>query len=80
MARRWAALAKTREGAAMIAGHFGFAALVKSRERSVPLWSLMLGTAWLDILFVPLLLAKVESLQTIPGAHSNYGAPSFMPT
>jgi hypothetical protein len=58
----------------MIAGHFGFAALVKSRERSVPLWSLMLGTAWLDILFVPLLLAKVESLQTIPGAHNSYGA------
>jgi membrane-bound metal-dependent hydrolase YbcI (DUF457 family) len=58
----------------MIAGHFGFAALVKSRERRVPLWSLMLATAWLDILFVPLLLTHVETLETIPGANGNYGA------
>ena len=38
----------------MIAGHFGFAALVKSRERQAPLWALMLATVWLDIVFVPL--------------------------
>jgi membrane-bound metal-dependent hydrolase YbcI (DUF457 family) len=57
----------------MIAGHFGFAALVKSRERRVPLWSLMLATAWLDILFVPLLLTNIETLETIPGAHGHYG-------
>jgi hypothetical protein len=28
----------------MIAGHFGFATIVKSRERSAPLWALMLAT------------------------------------
>ncbi|MEA3133793.1 MAG: hypothetical protein QOG17_1639, partial [Gammaproteobacteria bacterium] len=28
----------------MIAGHFGFAALVKARKPSVPLWALMLAT------------------------------------
>ena len=57
----------------MIAGHFGFAALVKSRERRVPLWSLMLATAWLDILFVPLFLANIETLETVPGTHGHYG-------
>jgi hypothetical protein len=40
----------------MVAGHFGFAAMVKSREKSTPLWALMLATAWLDIVFVPLSL------------------------
>lgn len=53
----------------MIAGHFGFAAMVKSRERSAPLWALMLATVWLDIVFVPLFLAHRETMQTI---HSGY--------
>jgi membrane-bound metal-dependent hydrolase YbcI (DUF457 family) len=57
----------------VIAGHFGFAALVKSRERRVPLWSLMLATAWLDILFVPLLLTHIETIETVPGAQGHYG-------
>ena len=48
----------------MIAGHFGFAALVKSRERQVPLWALMLAAAWLDIVFVPFFMTGVERLQT----------------
>jgi hypothetical protein len=29
----------------MIAGHFGFAAVVEAREPQVPLWSLMLATS-----------------------------------
>jgi len=28
----------------VVAGHFGFAAIVKSREKSTPLWALMLAT------------------------------------
>ncbi len=52
----------------MIAGHFGFAAMVKSRERSAPLWALMLATVWLDVVFIPLLLTHKESVQPIhPG-------------
>lgn len=51
----------------MVAGHFGFAAAVKSQERQVPLWALMLATAWLDILFVPLLLAGIERIDPVPG-------------
>lgn len=58
----------------MIAGHFALAAAVKSKERQVPLWSLMLATAWLDIVFVPLLLAGVESIQIAPGEDAGYGA------
>ena len=53
----------------MIAGHFGFAAMVKSRERSAPLWALMLATVWLDIIFVPLFLAHQETVQTV---HAGY--------
>jgi membrane-bound metal-dependent hydrolase YbcI (DUF457 family) len=58
----------------MIAGHFGFAAMVKSREQQTPLWVLMLATVWLDILFVPLLLAHVETFEPVPGTHGGYGS------
>lgn len=54
----------------MIAGHFGFAAMVKSRERSAPLWALMLATVWLDVIFIPLFVAHRETTQTI---HAGYG-------
>ena len=54
----------------MVAGHFGFAAIVKSRERSTPLWALMLATVWLDVLFIPLLLVHRETIQPI---HAGYG-------
>src|ERR1700748_3310553 len=60
---------------AMIAGHFGFAALVKARERQVPLWALMLATVWLDVVFIPLYAAGIESIETVPGARDGaYGA------
>jgi hypothetical protein len=42
----------------MIAGHFGFAAGVKATEQQTPLWALMLGTVWLDIVSGEGLLAK----------------------
>jgi hypothetical protein len=57
----------------MIAGHFGFAAIVKSREPQVPLWALMLATVWLDIVFVPLFVAKIETLKPVPGLAGGYG-------
>jgi hypothetical protein len=56
----------------MIAGHFGFAAMVKSRERTAPLWALMLATVWLDIVFIPLLVMHVESVQPL-APHPVYG-------
>ena len=56
----------------MIAGHFGFAAMVKARERTTPIWALMFATVWLDIVFIPLLIAHVESVQPVR-THPAYG-------
>jgi hypothetical protein len=49
----------------MVAGHFGLAAAVKARERRTPLWALMLATQWMDLVFVPLYAAHVETLETL---------------
>jgi hypothetical protein len=57
----------------MIAGHFGLAAAVKAQEKQAPLWALMLATVWLDIVFVPLFLSHIETVEPVPGA-SGYGA------
>jgi hypothetical protein len=57
----------------MVAGHFGFAAAVKSRERQTPLWALMLACQWLDVVFVPLLALGVEGLTPVPGTSGGYG-------
>jgi hypothetical protein len=50
----------------MIAGHFGFAAAVKSREPQIPLWALMLACQWMDVLFVPLFAFGIERI--VPAA------------
>jgi hypothetical protein len=57
----------------VITGHFGLAAAVKSGEKAVPLWALMLATVWLDILFVPLFLAGIETIDDVPGTDGGYG-------
>jgi len=57
----------------MVAGHFGFAAVVKSRERQTPLWALMLACQWLDVIFVPLFIAGIERLTPVPGLPLAYG-------
>ncbi len=57
----------------MVAGHFGFAAIVKSYERETPLWTLMLACQWLDVIFVPLLVMGIERLVPINGPTSGYG-------
>jgi hypothetical protein len=59
----------------VIAGHFGFAAAVKAKARSVPLWALMLASQWLDVVFVPLFAVGVERLVPVPGTKEGaYGA------
>lgn len=52
----------------MIAGHFGFAAAVKARSPSTPLWALMLACQWLDVVFVPLFVAGIERIEPVPGS------------
>lgn len=57
----------------MIAGHFGFAAVVKSRAPRAPLWALMLASVWMDVLFVPLFVAGIEPIEKMPGTNGGYG-------
>lgn len=58
----------------MVAGHFGFAAGVKSGVPSAPLWALMLATQWLDVFFVPLYLSGIETIDPVdPGNPNAYG-------
>ena len=59
--------------APVVAGHFGFAAVVKARERQAPLWALMLACQWLDVVFVPLFLLGVERLVPVAGTRGGYG-------
>ena len=53
--------------ASVIVGHFGLAAGAKAADSRTPLWSLMLATVWLDVLFVPLLLLNIETIEPLPG-------------
>jgi hypothetical protein len=48
----------------MITGHFGLAAGAKAVDVRAPLWCLMLATVWLDVVFVPLLLLNIETIET----------------
>jgi hypothetical protein len=57
----------------MTSGHFGFAAGVKSVAPKVPLWALMLGTYLLDIGFIVLVAAGLESFSPLDPAHPAYG-------
>ena len=57
----------------MIAGHFGFAAGVKASEKQVPLWSLMLASVWLDVVFVPLYATGIETTIPVADAAGKYG-------
>ncbi|MER7001623.1 permease [Dactylosporangium sp. NPDC000555] len=57
----------------MLTGHFGLAAAVKSFERPVPLWALMLATVWLDVIFVPLFVGGIEHIDPVPGTDGGYG-------
>lgn len=59
----------------MIAGHFGFAAVVKSRVPAAPTWALMLASVWLDVIFTPLFIAGVETMEPFGGGDGKgYGA------
>ncbi|OXM85078.1 metal-dependent hydrolase [Paenibacillus rigui] len=51
----------------MFAGHFGLAAIVKAKRPEVPLWALMLSTQLLDVVFVPLYLSGIETIEPVAG-------------
>jgi membrane-bound metal-dependent hydrolase YbcI (DUF457 family) len=54
-------------GTKVITGHYGLAAGAKSLDHRAPLWSLMLATQWLDVVFIPLFLLGIETIETLPG-------------
>ena len=57
----------------MLAGHFGLAAIVKSREPQVPLWALMLSTQLLDAIFIVLYAFNIETFEKVQGTSGGYG-------
>ena len=57
----------------MTAGHFGFAAGVKASAPRVPLWALMLSSYLLDVVFIVLAAAGIESFAPIDPSHPVYG-------
>jgi hypothetical protein len=61
----------------MLAGHFGLAAAVKSRQPQLPVWSLMLSTQLLDVVFLVLYLAGVESFRPREGTAGGYANMVF---
>jgi hypothetical protein len=46
----------------MFAGHFGVAAIVKAKAPEVPLWSLLVSSQLMDLVFLPLSFAGVEMI------------------
>ena len=58
----------------MVAGHFGLAAGVKKIAPRLPLWSLLLATFFLDVVFVFFAAAGLEKIIPIDPANPNvYG-------
>ncbi|NUC16186.1 permease [Bacillus mycoides] len=49
----------------MFAGHFGLVAVVKTKSPKLPLWALMLSTQLLDVIFLPLYVLRVETIEPI---------------
>ncbi|AOZ94084.1 permease [Paenibacillus crassostreae] len=56
----------------MFAGHFGIAAIVKAKYQEVPTWALLISTQLLDILFVPLYISGIETMEPV-GSGTGYG-------
>jgi hypothetical protein len=57
----------------MIAGHFGLATGVKAGAPRLPLWALLLSSFLLDVIFIALFAAGIESFTQIDPAHPAYG-------
>ncbi|MDF2064851.1 hypothetical protein [Bacillus sp. Cr_A10] len=56
----------------MFAGHFGISAAVKSKTPETPLWSLIVSTQLLDIVFIPFNLVGLENIESIgDGGYGN---------
>ena len=58
----------------MVAGHFGLAAGIKKIAPRLPLWSLLLATFFLDVIFIFFAAAGLEKINPVDPANPNaYG-------
>src|SRR5512138_938957 len=58
----------------MVAGHFGLAAGIKKLAPRLPLWSLLLATFFLDVIFIFLAAGGLEKINPVDPANPNaYG-------
>ena len=63
----------------MFAGHFGVAAAIKSKDTRVPFGALLVRTQLIDIIFIPLSILGIETMEPVAGGgyggnliHANY--------
>lgn len=62
----------------MVAGHFGLAAGVKKIAPRLPLWSLLLATFFLDVVFVFFAAGGLEKITPVDPANPNAYGGSFI--
>lgn len=62
----------------MVAGHFGLAAGVKKIAPRLPLWSLLLATFFLDVVFVFFAAGGLEKITPVNPANPNAYGGSFI--
>lgn len=58
----------------MFIGHFAMGALVKPVAPKLPMWALVVAPQFMDLLFLPLVAAGVESYVSGPYGHSDINA------
>ncbi|HEX9895062.1 MAG TPA: hypothetical protein VGA78_14115 [Gemmatimonadales bacterium] len=56
----------------MYAGHFAAGLVLKARVPQAPTWGLLIGVGLLDLLFGPLVLARVERVTITPGVSPGF--------
>lgn len=56
------AISMRKEVQPLFAGHFGLAAIVKSRADRLPLWALLVSSQLLDVAFIPMAMTGAESI------------------
>jgi membrane-bound metal-dependent hydrolase YbcI (DUF457 family) len=56
----------------MYAGHFAAGLAIKAKEPRTPTWAVLVGVAFLDLLFGPFVLLGIESVHMTPGASPGF--------
>lgn len=63
----------------MFAGHFAAGAVLKGADSRVPLWALLIGVQFVDIIAMLLVLLGVERMDIRPGFTASNDLDMFMP-